>query len=231
MELIAPPEALLRWTAAPRLIPSRYPTVGLLDRVAAPEDLEALFELEGWTNDRINTELGLLRTIPRAEWVTGRPMASVVMAAFCHPAPGGGRFSSEDRGAWYAARTIATAIAESVYRRTQELREVGSFETRVEMRVYLADFRGRFHDVRQHRRSGGRAWARLYDPDDYSAGQSLARSLLESGSNGVVYRSVRDPGGQCLACFRPVLVRNVRSGGHYEFRWDGTPEPRVRVLP
>jgi hypothetical protein len=64
MELTIPPESLVRWTAAPRLIPSRYPTVGLLDRVAAHDDLEALFELEGWTNDRISGELGVLRTIP-----------------------------------------------------------------------------------------------------------------------------------------------------------------------
>ena len=226
MELTLPPEALLRWKAAPRLIPSRYPTVGLLDRVARPADLQALFELEGWTNDRISGELGLLRTIPQAEWVTGRPMASVVMAAFCHPSPGGSRFSTEDRGAWYAAKTLTTALAESVFRRTQELREVGAFETRVEMRVYLADFRARFHDVRPHRR--GRA--ALYDPDDYTAGQTLGRALLESGSNGVVYRSVRDPGGECLACFRPSLVRNVRTGGHYEYRWEGRPEPRVLPL-
>jgi hypothetical protein len=153
-------------------------------------------------------------------------MASVVMAAFCHPPPGGSRFSSEDRGAWYAARSLATALAESAFRRTQELREVRAFDTRVEMRVYVADFRARFHDVRAHKR----AWSALYDPDDYSAGQALARTLLENGSNGIVYRSVRDPAGECLACFRPALVRNVRSGGHYEFRWEGTETPRIRAL-
>ncbi len=161
----------------------------------------------------------MIRTIPEHEWVTGQPMASVVMAAFCHPPPGGSRFSSEDRGAWYAARALGTALAESAFRRTQELREVGTFETRVEMRVYLADFRARFHDVRANKR----AWSALYDPDDYTAGQALGRALLEDGSNGIVYRSVRDPGGECIACFRPALVRNVRSGGHYEFRWDGGP--------
>jgi len=197
-----------------------------MDGVASPDDLPAIFELEGWTNDRISTELGLLQMLPRQEWVTGRPMASVVMAAFCHPAPGGGRFSTEDRGAWYSARTISTALAESVFRRTQELVEVGSFETRVEMRVYLADFRARFHDLRPRRK----AWAALYDAEDYAPGQALARQLLDAGSNGIVYRSVRDTAGECLACFRPALVRNVRTGGHYEFRWEGRPEPSVRKL-
>ncbi len=215
----------VRWTAAPRLVASRYPVVGLLDRVASAADLEALFELEGWTNDRISGELGLLRTIPREEWVTGRPMASVVMAAFCHPRHGGGRFSSGDRGAWYAARTIDTALAESIYHRTTELREVGAFETRVEMRVYLADFNARFTDVRS--RNTPRSW---YDPASYVASQQLGRTILESGGNGVVYRSVRDSEGECLACFRPALVRNVRAGGHYELRWSGRPAPAVRKL-
>jgi hypothetical protein len=199
---------------------------GLLDRVASPADLEALFELEGWTNDRISNELGLLHTIPEHEWVTGEPMSSVVMAAYCHPRPGGGRFSTEERGAWYAGRTIATALAESVYHRTEELREVGAFDTAVQMRVYLADFRSRFHDLRP----AHRAWTPLYDPDDYAESQAFARRLLQSGSNGVVYRSVRDPQGECIACFRPPLVRNVRAGGHYEFRWEGRPDPLIRKL-
>lgn len=220
---LAAPQTLVRWKGAPRLVPSRYPVAGLLDRVADPADLDALFELEGWTNDRISGELGLLRTIPTEEWVTGQPMASVVMAAFCHPHPGGGRFSSADRGAWYAAHRLETALAESIYHRTEELREVGGFETRVQMRVYLADFAARFHDVRG-------MTGRLYHPRVYDAAQAFGRRVLEAGGNGIVYRSVRDPDGECLACFRPALVRHVRAGGHYEFQWHGSPEPVVRKL-
>ncbi len=217
------PQTLARWNGAPRLVPSRYPVAGLLDRVADPDDLEALFELEGWTNDRISGELGLLRTIPREEWVTGRPMASVVMAAFCHPRPGGGRFSSADRGAWYAARRIETALAESIYHRTEELREVGGFETRVQMRVYLADFAARFHDARA-------VTGEVYHPRSYAVSQEVGRRVLEAGGNGILYKSVRHPGGECLACFRPSLVRHVRAGGHYEFQWTGSPDPMVRKL-
>ena len=88
------------WTGTRRLVPSVYPTVGILDRVASPEDLPFIFELETWTNDRISTELGILHRLPREEWVTGRRMASVIMAAYCHPRIGGGRFNGPDRGAW-----------------------------------------------------------------------------------------------------------------------------------
>jgi hypothetical protein len=207
-------------------VPSRYPSIGPFDRVASAEDLDALIELESWTNDRLSGQLGILTNIPRDEWVVGRPMASVVMAAFCHPTAGGGRFSGPDRHAWYASRTIETALAESIHHRSRELAEVGALETRLQMRLYHADFRARFHDVRGE----GRGFRALHDPDDYTVSQALGRRLLEEGSNGVIYRSVRDPDGTCLACFRPALVLNVRVGGHYEYRWEGSPTPRVRPL-
>jgi hypothetical protein len=202
-----------------RLVPSRYPAVGILDRVASPEDLPFIFELESWTNDRISAELGILHRIPPDEWVTGRPMASVIMAAFCHPRPGGGRFNGEDRGAWYAGTAPETAHAETIYHRTKELAEIGVFETRVEMRLYHADFRSDFEDVRGIKK--------VHDPDSYAASQKFARELLESGANGVIYRSVRRKGGECVACFRPALVGNVRIAAHFEYSWRGRPEPEI----
>ena len=220
-----PQEILVRWKGTARLVPSRFPVAGLLDRVAEAGDLEALFELEGWTNDRINGELGMIHAVPRDEWIVGQPMSSVVMAAFCHPRPGGARFSDDRRGAWYAARMVETALSESIYQRTRELAEVGSYATRMQMRLYLADFSARFHDIRA---TAGTAV--LYDPDSYSASQRFARDLLHAGSNGIAYRSVRHAQGQCIACFRPALVRNVRVGGHYEYRWEGSPEPHIRRL-
>ena len=97
------PATPLRLRNTWRLIPSRYPSTGILDRIAEPADLDAVIELESWTNDRISADLGLIHRIPRDEWVTGRPMSSVIMASYCHPHPEGGRFNSPDRGAWYAA--------------------------------------------------------------------------------------------------------------------------------
>ena len=223
-ELIAsPPETHVEWTRACRLVPSRYPTVGVFDRVASAEDLPELFELEGWTNDRLSNELGLLHTIPAGEWVTG-PMASVVMAAFCHPHASGARFTGATRGAWYAGRDLETALAESTHRRSKELEEIGVTDARVQMRLYHADFAAPFHDVR------GEEWDHVHDPGDHEPSQRLGRSLLESGSNGIVYRSVRRPGGECLVSFRPRLVGGVRSAGHFEYRWRGGGAPQIISL-
>lgn len=215
-----PPVLDVHWTRTCRLVPSRYPTVGVFDRVADPDDLPELFELEGWTNDRLSAELGLLHVIPRDEWIAG-PMSSVVMAAFCHPSAGGTRFSDDTRGAWYAGRTLETALAESTYRRTKELAEIGATDTRVQMRLYHADVDAPLHDLR------GGGWERVLQPDDHQPGQALGRRLLDDGSNGIVYPSVRHAGGECLVSFRPRLVTNVQVGGHYEYRWRGTRDPDV----
>ena len=68
-----PPLVRLRWTATCRVIPSRYPSVGLFDAIASPDDLDAILELEAWTNDRLSTELGIINRLPRDEWVVGEP--------------------------------------------------------------------------------------------------------------------------------------------------------------
>jgi RES domain-containing protein len=223
---LTPPTCKLRLTDTCRLVPSLYPSRGILDMVAAPADLPLILELEAWSNDRISTELGTLHRIPAEEWVTGHPMASAIMGAFCHPRAGGGRFNGPERGAWYAADSLDAAHAEVAYHRTAELAEIGVFETRMQMRLYLANFHAVFHDVRAHAPQN----AAYRDPLSYAASQALARQLLADGSNGAIYRSVRYTGGECLVCFRPKLVTNVRIAGHFEYRWPGTRTPQIRLL-
>jgi hypothetical protein len=222
--IATPPDTRLRRKVTHRLIASRYPSVGILDQVARPADLDAVFELEGWTNDRITAELGILRRIPTDEWIVGTPMASVVMAAFCHPRKGGGRFSDETRGAWYAAFTLETAQAEVAYHRGRELAEVGVSDARMEMRQYVAEVSGVFHDIRAERPE----YRPVYDHDSYKRSQPFGEALRAGGSNGVVYRSVRHENGTCLACFRPRLLSRVRVGAHFEYRWHGNGLPVIR---
>ena len=224
MEL-KPRSVRLRQGDTHRLIPSRFPPVGILDSIAAPADLALVLELEGWTNDRLSNELGLIMAIPHAEWVIGQPHASAVMAAYCHPHPNGGRFNDATRGAWYAAFSLDTAIRETVFHRTEELAEIGVFDVRVEMRQYLADFDADFHDLRARP-----DFDEVHDPNSHEAGQKFAKELYNAGSNGIIYRSVRHLGGECVACFKPPLVLNVRPAAHFEYVWSGTPTPQVREL-
>src|SRR5947209_3561624 len=101
-----------------RLIPSRFPPISAFDSVTAPEDLEAVMELEGWTNDRLVLER--LARLDKSEWVYGTPNSSVVMASFLHGGPTGLRFTSADLNGWYAAMNKRTAIAEVAHHLRRE---------------------------------------------------------------------------------------------------------------
>ena len=194
-----------------RLIPSRYIDKGetILARLTEdPEDLNKLFELEGATNDRLLGEAGLLPGITVRELVFGLSYSHVVNAAFTHTSPLGNRFNGPERGAWYAGFSRKTSEREVAYHRSQELKEVRWAEREVFTYVdFLADFRGEFHVLR-----GATPFTNCLDPSSYKASQRLASELLEAGSAGVVYPSVRHAGGVCIGCFRPALVNNVRKG-------------------
>ena len=209
-----PPVTLVRQFDTHRLIPSRHSTESVLTRIANDDEhLRALFDLDGATNDRLLAARGGLTGIGVDELVFGVPWSHVVNASFCHAHPLGGRFNGPDRGAWYAAFTVETAKAEVTFHKTVELAETGW--TQAESFTYddyLADFSAGLHDLRR-----ARPFRTCLDPDSYVASQRLAESLLEAGSLGVVYPSVRHPRGTCLACFRPAVVTNVRKGETYRF--------------
>jgi hypothetical protein len=204
----------IRWQQAWRLIPSRYPAVGPWDRVADPEDFEALAQLEGLTNPRLREELGVLAGIPRERWLTG-PGSTPVMAAFTHINAEGSRFSDGRFGVFYAARTLETAIRETVFHRERFLARTREPAMQIQMRSYQCTINCPLHDLR-----GG--YPSAHDPDDYRASQKLAAGLRAANSNGVVYDSVRHPGGQCAAVFWPDKVGPCRLGRHYAYQWDGT---------
>ena len=208
-----PRRTRVAWRPSWRIVPSRFPPVGLFDRIAAPEDLDALFELEGLTNPRLRQELGQLSLVPPVRRISG-PGTTPVMAAFTHPSPDGSRFSDGSWGVYYAGRERETAIAETVYHRSRFLAHTAEPPCTLQMRCYLANVAGRFHDIRD-------GWPELYDPDSYAASQQAARTWHAAGSDGIVYDSVRHRGGQAVAVFYPDLVGPAVQGPHLHYHWDG----------
>lgn len=210
-----------------RLIASRWPTIGVFDTVASAADVEAALLLESLTNDRVSQTLARLDRLDRAEWITGQPGATLVMAAFCHPAPGGGRFSTEALGAWYCAREIETAIAETVHHHTARLaRSASGFRHVIQMRELISEIDAVFSDLRGLRGDH----PELYDPASYAASQPFGEALRGTGANGAVYRSVRRTGGTNLVVYRPSLLPPIVQGDHFDYRWTGSPTPTVVKL-
>lgn len=199
-----------------RIVASRLPTIHLFERVADPADWDALYRLESMTNPRIRNEVGDLALVPVADRVGG-PNASVIMAPFTHLSPEGTRFTDGNFGAYYAAESIDTAIAETRFHRENFLRATRQPPIELEMRCYLADVDCELHDLRGQRT----LLPDVYDPSSYAASQKVGRQLRDAGANGIAFDSVRRDGGECVAIFRPRLVHNVRQSVHLRYAWDG----------
>lgn len=213
------------FTGAPqpsyRLIPSRFPPIGLFDTVATAADAQAVMELAGWTNDRLSADR--LHRLPQDQWVYGRPNSSVIMAAFLHAAPDGMRFNGPELGAWYASKEIETAAAEVGHhlRREAIARNVPMMSRTY--RAYSAKLMGKdYCDIRglQADRPD------LYRPDSYAAAQLFGEQLRSEGRSGVLFDSLRRRGGTSIAAYVPPAITNVMQTNHFEI----SVEARTRVI-
>jgi hypothetical protein len=231
------------WRSSHRLIPSRFSEGGtVLSAIAGSDrELEDLVLLDGATNDRVQSEERGSIGISTFELVYGIPNAHIVNAAWTHPNESGARFSDHTRGAWYAADRQKASIAEVVYHKSRRLGEIivpdepgerpgGDVSTWDD---WLADFRADFHVLEP---PGD--FADYLQPEPvpacYAASQALARRLLHSGSNGLVYPSVRYRGAKCIACFRPALVYNPHRSERLEITFTANEtgyDHSVRLVP
>ena len=207
----------LRWSAACRIVPTRYPSVFLYDRVADPQDFEALYALEAMTNDRVRDEIGEIELVPKADRIFG-PGSGPIMAAFTHLNPDGSRFSDGSFGMFYAAREQRTAIRETQHHLGRFLAATNEAAIHLQMRLYHVAIDARLHDLR----GPGPALAALHDPDRYAASRTVGAALRAGGSAGVVYRSVRDaPRGECVGLFKPRAASGCVHAAHLLYAWDG----------
>lgn len=217
-----PSTVTLGWKALHRLVPSHFPPIDLFESVANPGELAVVFAVESMTNDRLKDEVGDLRRIPEEDRVSG-PGSTPVMAAFTHVGVAS-RFTDGAYGVYYGARDVKTAIAETVYHRERFLSDTDEPDTELTMRQYVNKVALPMHDVR------GAAYAHLLDAHDYRVSQAFASELRNQDSHGLVYPSVRDPGGECVAAFRPKAVTIPIQGCHFRYVWSGFHQRIVSVL-
>ena len=213
MSATTPPQHRIRWQRAYRIVPSRFPPVGVFDAIAEPKDIDALYRIEALTNPRLREEWGELSNVPKERRVSG-PGSTPLMAAFTHLNPAGSRFSDGYYGVLYLAHEFDTAVEETVYHREQFLAATQEPPIDLTMRTYVSGVHGTLHDIR-----GG--WKAEHDPASYVASQKLGAKLRGADSNGIVYDSVRCKGGECVALFYPDLASPCVQGKHLIYRWDG----------
>lgn len=193
-----------------RLIPSRFPPIGLFDTVATAADAEAAMELAGWSNDRLVAER--ISRLPKDQWVYGRPNSSAIMASFLHVAAGGMRFNGPELGAWYSAREIETAIAEVAHHLRREALARREHSMSRTYRTYSAELLSSDYQNICGLRS---KHPDIYRGDSYAASQAFGESVRASSRSGIIFDSMRGTGGTNVLCFTPPKIANVAQADHF----------------
>lgn len=195
-----------------RLIPSHFPPIALFENLLDPQELEIAYALEGLTNDRLQDQVGNIALVAPEDRVTG-PGTTAIMAAFTHIGVPS-RFTAGSYGVYYAGLSLDTAITESRFSRGRFLQATAEEPQILTMRCYICSVNASFVDVRND--------SLAHDPDSFAYAQGIGRELKLNRELGILYRSVRHPGGECIAALRPkALTPPALQAGHYQFHWDG----------
>ena len=170
-----------------------------------------------------------LNFVPLPSKRVSGPGSSPVLAAFTHPSPVGSRFAAPGRGAYHAARSLPTAIAEARFHRARFLAATRERSIEVSMRVYVAGVDAMLHDVRG--RCVDFPAACVDGLAGYPQSAAFAGRLRDAGSAGIAYDSVRHASGQCVALFRPGAIRlPVIEHAVVRLVWDGDRQAIVDVF-
>ncbi len=216
MPIDLPPLKRIRWNQIYRIVPSRFPPVGVFDRIANPADLDAVFAIEALTNPRLREEAGALKLVPKERRISG-PGSTPVMAAFTHLNPEGSRFSDGSWGVFYAAHNVATAVEETVYHREQFLAATAEPACEIQMRCYRSSVDSKLHDLR-----GG--WLRGACPGQLRSPKRRARP--RTACCRFQWHRLWQ---RCATSGVDVLLRSTLTWSppcvqaqHLIYRWDGT---------
>lgn len=188
--------------------------------------LDLLAEIEGATSGRLVAEERGTAALAASELVHGLAHAKFINASFAYAKPREiMRFNPSGRGAWYAALAVETCIAEVGFHLTRALADANDFNAVVEYGEMIASMAGMFVDLRSVPDHV------CLHPDPaigYPAGNQLAAHARAADHNGIIYPSVRHPGGICIAALRPNVVQSVVQGPMHRLAWTGTPDFSVQ---
>ncbi len=207
-----------------RLVSTARLRAPVLQALVAPGEVADLAEIEGATSSRLIAEERGTEGVNRDELVFGVPYAAFINASFAYWKPREPNRFNATRGAWYAALAVSTCMREVAWHMADFLAKSGVMTGVVDYAELFASMAGEFVDLRG---AGGHP---SLDPEPaigYPAGNAVADAARARGLNGVIYPSVRDPGGTCVVALRPNAVQSVAPGAVYRFVWSGDPEPAV----
>ncbi|MFN3719605.1 MAG: RES family NAD+ phosphorylase [Rhizobium rhizophilum] len=188
-------------------------------------ELAELAEIEAATSSRMQAQATGISGLSARELVYDVPHAHFINASFAYAKPREpNRFNGETRGAWYAALSVETCLAEITFHMTEFLARTGVYEAVADYAETFCSVSGEFLDLMS------KPTHPALSPDKtvgYAEGNMLALEARRAGLNGIIYPSVRHAGGTCFAILRPAAVQSVRQGDVWRLTWKGRPGPKV----
>ncbi|WP_137821486.1 RES family NAD+ phosphorylase [Pseudomonas sp. D(2018)] len=215
-------ERIPEWSKAYRLVNSAFPPISVFEDTLDPDELELAYAIEAMTNDRLRDQVGEISRVAPEDRVSGSG-ATVVMAVFTHIGRAS-RFTDGSFGVYYCASSLDAAIAETRYHQEHFWRATQEASIEITLRAYVNKVVSPMLDVRDR--------VELHDPDmaSYGTSQAFAGLHRNAGKWGLLYNSVRLPGHECVAAFRPPAVSLPVQGAHFRYIWDGRTQSISCVL-
>jgi len=212
------PVSEVYWPGAVRIIRSLFPPIDLFEDIADPADWPLLIAAEQKTNPRLMETIGNLDLVPAERRVSG-PGASWLMAPFTHVSPDRpSRFSDGSFGVLYVGDRFEVALLETIHHHARfMLATTQPPGWTSQFREIVLEVDAELHDIRPLEAEAAAA----LDPADYTASQVLGIGLRAIGSAGIIYPSVRCPGGECAGLFYPDGAGHPVQGRHLDYHWDG----------
>lgn len=195
-------------TDAYNLIPSRFPPVGLYDRLEGVLG-SSLAALENLTNPRLK-EKRRLTGATAADAETAPRFQNWNHAPFTYENPEGSTFFGRWPGALELSEELETALAVAVAKRGRFLRRTREVALELDMRVFKRRVRGTFLDCTDR----GHELSRPECLD-------LGRQAMNDNVAGLVYHSPERASGRRLAIIDATTLSRVDQTKHFRFVWDG----------
>lgn len=226
MEVAGIPVTTLAYPKTVRLVSTaRLREAVLASLVDTTDEFAELAEIEAATSTRIHAQATGILGLAANELVYDVPHAHFINASFAYAKPREpNRFNGETRGAWYAALSVETCLAEIIFHMTEFLARTGVYQATTDYAEMFCSVSGEFVDLRPVPNHPA------LSPDKvtgYPGGNRLALGARSAGLNGIIYPSVRHDGGTCFAVLRPAAVQSVRQGDVWRLSWKGKPQPMI----
>jgi len=213
-----PPAARMAWRQHYRLISSRHPYIDVFDSLGLTDDEKAaIWELQARTHKR-HGGAGLARIRPSD--IAAGPGAYYLNGPFIH-AGRPSRFTDGSYGVYYAAHALNTAIIETRYGYERIWRSSNLIPESFTFRALKGNtVHEELYDIRN-----STYYKRYLNPDigTYPRSQVFANELrmADPDAYGIVYPSVRDADGECIAVFRGSAIPIPVQANLLSFEWNG----------